>query len=86
MYYLDFPGTLTLISGYDAVLRSRVFNRWMKLERGIAAPAVKIPTSLPEALRLYADEVEKKELAEKQRNEAIRTKAYGLASGGSQHP
>lgn len=36
----------------------------------------RIPKSYPEALRLYADEVEQKELMQKQRDEAIRTKAW----------
>ena len=35
-----------------------------------------VPKSYAEALRLYADEVEQKELMQKQRDEAIRTKAY----------
>ena len=35
-----------------------------------------IPKSYPEALRMYADEVEQKELIKKQRDEAIRTKAW----------
>ena len=35
-----------------------------------------VPKSYAEALRLYADEVEQRELMQKQRNEAIRTKAY----------
>ena len=35
-----------------------------------------IPQSFPEALRAYANEVEQRELAEKQRDEAIKTKAW----------
>ena len=35
-----------------------------------------VPKSYAEALRLYADEVEQRELIQKQRDEAIRTKAY----------
>ena len=35
-----------------------------------------VPKSYAEALRLYADEVEQRELMQKQRDEAIRTKAY----------
>ncbi len=35
-----------------------------------------VPQSYAEALRLYADEVEQRELMQKQRDEAIRTKAY----------
>lgn len=35
-----------------------------------------VPKSYAEALRLYADEVEQRELMQKQRDDAIRTKAY----------
>ena len=35
-----------------------------------------VPKSYAEALRMYADEVEQRELMQKQRDEAIRTKAY----------
>ena len=38
--------------------------------------AVKIPQSFPEALRAYANECEQRALAEAQRDEAIRTKAW----------
>lgn len=32
MYTLDFHATLTLVTGYNAVLRSKVIARWMELE------------------------------------------------------
>ena len=38
--------------------------------------SIDMPKSLPEALRLYANEIEMKELAIKQRDEAIKTKAW----------
>lgn len=38
MYLLDFHATMTLITGYNAVLRSKVIARWMELERESAEP------------------------------------------------
>lgn len=38
MYELDFDATMTLVTGYDAVLRSRVIRRWRELETGEAEP------------------------------------------------
>lgn len=50
------------------------FNR---MEEKLKNPyAIKIPQSFPEALRAYANECEQRALAEAQRDEAIRTKAW----------
>lgn len=38
MYELDFDATMTLVTGYDAVLRAKVITRWRELETGEAAP------------------------------------------------
>lgn len=40
MYSLDFDATMTLVTGYDAVLRSRVIRRWRELETGAEQPAL----------------------------------------------
>jgi len=40
MYNLDFQATMILITGYDAKRRAAVIDRWLKLERGEARPAV----------------------------------------------
>lgn len=37
-YELDFDATMTLITGYDAVLRAKVITRWRELETGEATP------------------------------------------------
>lgn len=50
-----------LVSGYDIKLRAKIIRRWLELEAGI------IPRSLPEALRLAADQAEKIEQLEAQR-------------------
>jgi hypothetical protein len=58
-----------LITGYDVVRRAKVIDRLEQLERNI------IPQDLPTALRLYADQVEQRELAE-------RKVALNLQDGG----
>lgn len=40
MYLLDFDATMTLVTGYDAVLRAKVIKRWRELETGEAKPVV----------------------------------------------
>lgn len=39
-YELNFEATMTLVTGYDAKMRSAVIKRWMSLERGEAVPAL----------------------------------------------
>lgn len=60
-FNLPFHETMTLMTGYDIPLRSRVIARWQELE---AKQEASVPKSLPEALRLAADLAEKKERAE----------------------
>lgn len=63
--------TMTLVSGYSVNIRKAIVDRWLQLEAQVA-----IPKSFAEALRLAADLEEKKQLAEKQRDEAIATKSW----------
>ena len=70
---------------YDLIQQSRKpnalkFKYWISSE---VLPSIRktgsyslMPKSLPEALRLYANELEMKELALKQRDEAVKTKAW----------
>ena len=90
--------TLVSESGlYTLIMRSnkpeaKVFRKWVTSEvlpsirktgsYSVAQTTLAIPKTLPEALRAYADEVERREAAEKraitaevERDEAIRTKA-----------
>lgn len=82
---------------YELIMRSRkpdakAFKRWVTHEvlpsirktgsYSVAQTTLAIPKTLPEALRAYADEVERREAAERraitaeaERDEAIRTKA-----------
>jgi Rha family phage regulatory protein len=39
-YLLDFDATMTLVTGYNAVLRAKVIKRWRELEEGTAQPAI----------------------------------------------
>ncbi len=76
---------LTEAGLYDLIAQSRKpnalkFKYWVHSE---VLPSIRktgsyslMPKSLPEALRLYANELEMKELALKQRDEAVKTKAY----------
>lgn len=38
LYTLDFQATLVLITGYNARLRARVIDRWIKLEKATPSP------------------------------------------------
>lgn len=58
LYHLPKDLCLTLVSGYNVVLRKRIIDRWLELENG---QKVSVPQSLPEALRLAADLAEQKE-------------------------
>jgi len=64
---------LFVASRFDAVLHARVQKRWEDLESD--SKKLMVPQDLPTALRMYANEVEQKQLAITQRDEAVRTKA-----------
>lgn len=57
-YNLSKTGCLILASGYNAVLREKIINRWIELE---SANYPRIPTTFAEALRLAADKAEENE-------------------------
>lgn len=59
MYLLDFDATMTLVTGYNAVLRAKVIRRWRELETERYKMTPAIPKDLPTALRAYANEIEK---------------------------
>ena len=70
-YLLDEELTMTLVTGYNIVLRNRVIKRWKELEGQSVA---NLP-DYPAALRLYADQLEVSARLELERNHAIATKA-----------
>lgn len=56
-YQLTKTGCLILASGYNAVLREKIINRWIELETE-AAKQYQVPTSFREALLLAAAQQE----------------------------
>lgn len=73
-YQLTKTGCLILASGYNAVLREKIINRWIKLETE-AAKQYQVPTSFREALLLAAAQQEQIEEQQKllvAQNEQIR--------------
>lgn len=63
MYKLTKKGSLILASGYNAVLREAIINRWEELETGQATPFYqKIPTAKELALMVIQAEEEKERL------------------------
>lgn len=59
--HLDRDHTMTMVTGYDVVLRHKIMKRWAELERAnvaAEAPAFRIPTTLREALLLAAEQEE----------------------------
>lgn len=57
---LDKDESLCLVAGYSAALRIRIIRRWQELEQQVHQPAMMIPQTLPEALRLAAELAEQK--------------------------
>lgn len=63
-YQLTKTGCLILASGYNAVLREKIINRWIELETE-AAKQCQVPTSFREALLLAAAQQEQIEEQQK---------------------
>jgi len=56
VYDLAKRDCLIVISGYNAVLRAKIIDRWIELESAVPAPAMALPKSFADALRLAADQ------------------------------
>lgn len=65
-FNLTKKGSLILASGYDAVLREKIINRWEELERQKITGGYQIPHTLSEALRLAASQADQIEQQQKQ--------------------
>lgn len=64
-YQLTKTGCLILASGYNAVLREKIINRWVELETA-SSKQCQVPASYSEALMLVARQAEQLERAQKQ--------------------
>ena len=63
IYHLDKNATLTIISGYNILLRKRIIDRWQELEAQNNAPALPNFNDPVAAARAWADAVEKQQVA-----------------------
>lgn len=61
MYRLTKKGCLILASGYNALLRERIINRWKELEMAHRANTPALPTTYKEALKELLAKVEENE-------------------------
>lgn len=66
MFNLTKKGCLILASGYNAVLREKIIDRWEALETGKATPAYQVPQSFADALMLAAQQQKQIEEQSKQ--------------------
>lgn len=65
-YLLDQDTTMCLVSGYSAPLRMAIIKRWQELEAQSLKPTLPDFTNPVEAARAWANEVEAKQIAQKQ--------------------
>lgn len=66
-YILDKELTMTLVAGYNVTLRNRIVKRWLELEQQRStAPVLPDFTDPVVAARAWADQLEKRALAEQQ--------------------
>lgn len=73
-YLLDEELTITLVTGYNIVLRNRVIKRWKELELQANLPSYAIDDPIERAKK-WIEEEKQKQLAITERDHAIATKA-----------
>ena len=73
-YLLDEELTMTLVTGYNIVLRNRVIKRWKELELQANLPSYAIDDPIERAKK-WIEEEKQKQLAITERDHAIATKA-----------
>lgn len=73
-YLLDEELTMTLVTGYNIVLRNRVIKRWKELELQASQPSYMIADPIERAKK-WIEEEKQKQLVIQERDHAIATKA-----------
>ena len=73
-YLLDEELTMTLVTGYNIVLRNRVIKRWKELELQANLPSYAIEDPIERAKK-WIEEEKQKQIAIQERDHAIATKA-----------
>ena len=73
-YLLDEELTMTLVTGYNIVLRNRVIKRWRELESQVGLPSYAIDDPIERAKK-WIEEEKQKQLVIQERDHAIATKA-----------
>lgn len=73
-YLLDEELTMTLVTGYNIVLRNRVIKRWKELELQANLPSYAIDDPIERAKK-WIEEEKQKQIAIQERDHAIATKA-----------
>lgn len=73
-YLLDEELTMTLVTGYNIVLRNRVIKRWKELELQASLPSYAIEDPIERAKK-WIEEEKQKQLVIQERDHAIATKA-----------
>ena len=73
-YLLDEELTMTLVTGYNVVLRNRVIKRWKELELQASLPSYAIDDPIERAKK-WIEEEKQKQLVIQERDHAIATKA-----------
>ena len=73
-YLLDEELTMTLVTGYNIVLRNRVIKRWKELELQASQPSYLIEDPIKRAEK-WIEEAKQKQIAIQERDHAIATKA-----------
>ncbi|MGC0154852.1 phage antirepressor KilAC domain-containing protein [Chromobacterium vaccinii] len=63
-FELDKELTMTLVAGYNVVLRNRIIRRWMELEQKAVAPSLPDFQDPVAAARAWADQLEGRQIAE----------------------
>lgn len=83
MYQLTKKGCLILASGYDALLREKIINRWEELENQVRKSEIVMPnfSNPAEAARAWADQYEKN-LALEANNKELKEENQTLAPKG----